>query len=113
MSAAYASRFEAVFLCKHHKGPKMSLAAAAKYMGKSKALIRKWIQRYKQTKTIDDLPNRGTKRNFTKPDEKQILNVFLKNLGLTLRQGQAKLKTKGLEISLDSVQRHLRAHDVK
>ena len=113
MSAAYASRFEAVFLCKHRKGPKMSQAAAAKYMGKSKAFIRKWIQRYEQTKTVNDLPNRGTKRKFTKRDEKRILNLFLKNPGLTLRQGQAKLKMKGLDISLDSIQRHLRAHDVK
>ncbi|KYQ56104.1 hypothetical protein ALC60_04992 [Trachymyrmex zeteki] len=35
MSAAYASRFEAVFLCTHPKGPKMSYAAAGRYMKKS------------------------------------------------------------------------------
>ncbi|KAF2895188.1 hypothetical protein ILUMI_10988 [Ignelater luminosus] len=42
MSAAYSKRFEAVFLCCHEKGPKMSLGAAATYLKKSKSLVKKW-----------------------------------------------------------------------
>lgn len=60
MSAAYASRYEAVFLCTHPKGPKMFHAAAAKYMRKSKSFVSKWVKRYKETKTVDDLPERGS-----------------------------------------------------
>jgi hypothetical protein len=44
MSAAYASRFEAVLLCTPPKGPKMTREAAAKYMKKSKAFLNKWIK---------------------------------------------------------------------
>ena len=39
MSNVYAKRFEAVFLCTHPKGPKMSYAMAAKYIKKSKAFV--------------------------------------------------------------------------
>ena len=50
MSAAYVSRYEAVFLCSHPKGPKMSYGAAAKYMKKSKAFVSKWVKRYSEVK---------------------------------------------------------------
>ncbi|CAK9834333.1 hypothetical protein ANTRET_LOCUS10879 [Anthophora retusa] len=113
MSAAYASRFEAVFLCKHPKRPKMSHAAAAKYIGKSKTFVKKWVMRYESTKIVDDLPDGGVKRKFSEKDDKRILTLFSKNLGLLLRQGQMKLEEKGLNISLDTIQRHLQAHDVK
>ncbi|CAK9826175.1 hypothetical protein ANTRET_LOCUS4064 [Anthophora retusa] len=112
MSAAYASRFEAVFLCKHPKGPKMSHAAVAKYIGKSKTFVKKWVVRYESTKTVD-LPDGGVKRKFSEKDDKRILTIFSKNPGLLLRQGQMKLEEKGLNISLDTIQRHLQAHDVK
>ena len=59
MSSVYAKRFEAVFLCTHPKGPLMSYTAAAKYIKKSKSFVKKWVERYKANKTVDDLPERG------------------------------------------------------
>lgn len=47
MSAPYAKRFEAVFLCTHSKEPKMSYKTATKYMHKSEDFVRKWVTRYK------------------------------------------------------------------
>jgi len=38
MSTAYASRYEAMFMCLHPKGPKTSYGAA-KYMKKSKTFV--------------------------------------------------------------------------
>ena len=35
MSATYLKRFEAMFLCSHPRGPKISTAAVAKYLRKS------------------------------------------------------------------------------
>lgn len=113
MSAPYASRYEAVFLCSHPRGPKMSHAAAAKYMGKSKSFVRKWVQRYKETKTVDDLPERGSIGKVSPKADKMIVNLFSRNPGLTLRQGTAKLKQKGLDISYEAIRTHLRAHDIK
>ncbi|KYN13986.1 hypothetical protein ALC57_13816 [Trachymyrmex cornetzi] len=38
----------------------MSYVAAAKYMGKSKSFVAKWVQQCKKTKNVDDLPERGS-----------------------------------------------------
>ncbi|CAH2089036.1 unnamed protein product [Euphydryas editha] len=65
MSAMYAKRFEAVFLYTHPKGPKLSYAAAAKVIKKSKKFVEKWIKRYKQLKNVDDFPERGKTRATT------------------------------------------------
>lgn len=113
MSAAYASRFEAVFLCTHPKGPKMSRQAAAKYMKKSKAFINKWVNRYLEVKNVDDLPGRGSTQKTTNKEDKLILRMFANNTRLSLRGGQAALKKKGLNISCDTIRRRLRAHNVK
>lgn len=113
MSAKYASRYEAVFLCIHPKGPKMSQSAAAKYMRKSKAFVQKWIQRYKVAKNVDDLPERGSIGKVNKKDEKRIVNLFSRNPALTLRQGQAKLMAKGLDISYETIRTLLHTHDLK
>lgn len=113
MSAAYASRYEAVFLCSHPKGPKMSYVAAAKYMGKSKSFVAKWVQQYKKTKNVDDLPERGSIGKVTPNMEKKIVNLFKRNPTLTLRQGAAKLKQKGIEISHTTIRTHLLAHNIK
>ena len=59
MSSVYAKRFEAVFLCTHPKGPLMFYTAAAKYIKKWKSFVKKWVERYKVNKTVDDLPERG------------------------------------------------------
>lgn len=113
MSAKYAKRYEAVFLCTHPKGPKMSQSAAAKYIKKSKSFVKKWILQYKATKNVDDLPERGSKGKIDKKGDKMIVDLFSRNPGLTLRQGQAKLKQKGLDISYVTIRTHLRAHDMK
>ena len=59
MSSVYAKRFEAVFLCTNPKGPLMSYTAAAKYIKKSKWFVKKWVERYKANKTVDEGPCLG------------------------------------------------------
>ena len=56
MSAIYAKRYEAVFLCTHARGPHLSYSAAAKVLKKSKHFVQMWVERYRDTKTVDDLP---------------------------------------------------------
>lgn len=113
MSTAYASRFEAVFLCLHPKGPKMTQAAAAKYMQKSKQFVSKWVNRFKEVKNVDDFPNRGSVGVVTEKQEKLICALFSKNPTLTLREGASKLSQKGLNISHGTIRNHLIANSVK
>jgi len=49
---------------------------------------------------------------WTKKDDKKIVNLFSRNPDLTLRQGQAKLKQKGLDISYEIVRTYLKANNI-
>lgn len=107
MSAAYASRFEAVFLCTHSRGPKLTSAKAARYMAKSEAFVRKWVKRYKESKDVDDLPDRGKARATTPQVDKMIVNLFKNNSSYTLPKVQSILAKKKIDVSLTTIKRRL------
>ena len=77
MSAKFLKRHEAVFLVNHAKGPKLTCKAAAKYIRKSKAFVKKWVQQYLEIGNVDDLPERGLSRATTTKENKAILRLFL------------------------------------
>ena len=79
MSVAYAKRFEAVFLCSHPKGPKMSYAATAKYIKKSVAFVQKWNTHYAVHKNVNDSANRGKAKATTKRQDLAIQRIFIEN----------------------------------
>ena len=62
MSAIYAKRYEAVFLCTHARGLHFSYSPAAKVLKKSKHFVQMWVERCRDTKTVDDLPGKGERR---------------------------------------------------
>ena len=62
MSAIYAKRYEAVLLCTHARGLHLSCSAAVKVLKKSKHFVQMWVERYRDTKTVDDLPEKGETR---------------------------------------------------
>lgn len=90
----------------------MSISAAAKYMGKSRQFVQKRIKRYAESKTVDDLPNRGLVRTTTKRQDKTIIRLFERNPDLTLKKGQEKLAQKNIIISLMTIRRRLLEHGV-
>ena len=53
MSVAYAPRYKSVFLYTDQKSPKISYATVTKYMEKSKSFVSKWMQRYKEPRTVE------------------------------------------------------------
>ena len=65
----------------------MNYVVAAKYIEKLVSFVKKWVQRFKESKTVDDLPNRGSVGKVTKKDEKRIVALFSRSPGLYLRQG--------------------------
>ena len=71
------------------------------------------MQRYNVAKNVDDLPERGSICKVDKKDYKKIVYLFSRNPGLTLRQGQAKLKQKGLDISYETIRTYLKANNMK
>lgn len=113
MSAKYAKRFEAVFLCKHAKGPKLSFVSAAKVIKKSKSFVEKWVKRFDLYKNVDDYDERGTKRVTSKKQDKVIVSLFKKTPNMRLRQARVQLAKKGIHVSINTIQRRLQAANVK
>ena len=99
MSAIYAKPYEAVFLCTHAHGPHLSHSVAANVLRKSKHFVEMWVERYRDTKTVDDLPGKGETRATSSKEDKMIVALFQRNPTLRLREAKDKLAEKGLHVS--------------
>ena len=76
MSAIYAKRYEAVLLCTHARGPHFSYSAADKVLKKSKHFVQMWVERYRDTRTVDDLPGKGDTQATSSKEDKMIVALF-------------------------------------
>ena len=75
----------------------MSYTAAAKYIKKSKSFVKKWIERYKANKAVDDLPERGKLRATTSKQDK----------------AKAILAEKRVNISINTIRQRLAGSNIK
>ncbi|CAK9804767.1 hypothetical protein ANTQUA_LOCUS4227 [Anthophora quadrimaculata] len=90
----------------------MSVRSAAKYLYKSREFVNKWVQRYKDTKCVDDLPDRGSKRSTTAREDRTIFQVFSKNPQLSLRKGQAVMARRSININIMTLRRRLQENNI-
>ena len=103
MRAIYAKRYEAVFLCTQAREPHLSYSAAAKVLKKSKHFVQMWVERYRDTKTVDDLTGKGETRATSSKENKMIVTLFKRNTTLRLREATAKQVEKGLHVSINTI----------
>ena len=90
--------------------PNLLYLAAAKVLQKSKHFVQMWVKRYRDTKTIDDLPERGETRATSNKEDKAIyctVQAQPNSPRLRLHEANAKLETKGLHVSLNTIRRRL------
>ena len=96
-----------MFLCTHARGPHLSYSAAAKVLKKSKHFVQMWVERYRDTKTINDLPGKGETRATSSKEDKMIVTPFKRDPTLRLHEAKAKLAQKGLHVSINTKRRRL------
>lgn len=113
MSAAYAKRFEAVFLCTHPKGPKLSATTAARFLHRSEGFVRKWVTRYRAYNNVDDFPERGSTRATSSREDRVLLRLFEQNPNITLRQAQQRLARQNINISVATIRNRLREQNIQ
>lgn len=112
-SEVFHSRFEAVFLHLHPRGPKMSIAAIARYMKKNRSFVQRWIDHYKREKNVNDHPRMQPQRASTSREDKRIVQVFEQNPGISLDQGVQRLRRLNINVSRSTVRRRLIAEEVR
>lgn len=112
-SEYYAKRFEVVFLVCHHRGPKMTISAAAKVAKKSKQFVQKWVSQWRYENNVNDKPNVKPNRATNSRQNKKIVKLFDKNEGMSLSQGKEQLKKVNINISKSTLQRRLIENNMK
>ncbi len=106
-------RYEIIFLSCHPLGPKLGLRGVAKVVKCDKMAVKYWLDRWKKTKDLTNLPRSGRKRKTTQNQDKKILSLADKELLATSSDIEDSLKKKGPKISQSTVQRRLRESRAK
>jgi transposase len=94
-------------------GPKLGLRGVAKVVKCDKMAVKYWLDRWKKTKDLTNLPRSGRKRKTTQNQDKKILSLADKELLATSSDIEDSLKKKGPKISQSTVQRRLRESRAK
>ena len=66
-----------------------------------------WLDRYRDTKTVNDLQGKGETRATSSKWDKMTVALFKRNPTLGLRDAEAKLAKKGLHVTINTIRRRL------
>ena len=75
MSLPIHKRYEIIFLSCHSRGPKLGLKAVAKEVKCDKKAVKYWLNRWKQSKDLTDLPRSGRPRETTQKQDERIVSL--------------------------------------
>lgn len=113
MSLPLHKRYEIVFLRVHTHGPKLGFPAIAKIVGCAKSTVIYWVHKWKKTKDLSDDQRVGPRRVTTTRQDKQIVQLAVKDVNATSSKIQYKMEGKGVDISARTVRRRLREAEGK
>ena len=103
----YKKRWQAVFYCIDPHGPNYSYKKAASLLKISKTSVHRWVCRYKQTGTLNDVPKSGRLRATQPKHEKLIDRQIAKNPPKLVTSIQQALSKQGCDVTARTVQRRL------
>ena len=73
----------------------------------SRDTVSRWVNRWKETKDLNDEPKTGQSCSTTDKEDKKILKLAEKNEALTCSDIQSKVEEKGINISSSTVRRRI------
>lgn len=107
MALPIHKRYEIVFLSLHPLGPKLSLTAVAKVVKCGKSTVKHWLDRWKESKDLTNLPVSGRSRATTPKQDKQIVTLANQDTFVTTHDIKHRLKKKRVSISHETIRRRL------
>jgi len=107
MALPIHKRYEIVFLSSHPLGPQLGPKAVAKRVKCDKKAVKYWLDRWKESKDLTDLPRSGRSRSTTPKQDEQIVSLANKETFATSRDIQNRLKRKRVHVSQDTIRRRL------
>ena len=113
MSILYRARWELVFLVKHAKGPKMTVASAAKYLKKSRWWAENVLQQFEEQGNVDFSEDRGPDRATTDKEDLQMVKLATRGKPKTTEEISQIMSNKGVSVSRWTVGRRLREQGLR
>ena len=103
----YKQRWEIVFLSRHPLGPKKSNIEIASYLHISKDTVRRYLNRYDETGSVEDVPRSGRKRSTSEKQNTTMVNLATGHRRLSAEEIVGELEKKSVEVSSRTVRRRL------
>ena len=113
MSLPIHKGYEIIFLSCHPRGPKLGLKAVAKEVKCDKKAVKYWLNRWKQSKDLTDLPRSGRPRETTQKQDERIVSLANQEMFATCGDIEDHLNKEGVMISESTVLRRLHEAEAK
>ena len=107
MSLALHQRYEIVFLAKHIYGPKFSQTKIAKIMKCHHNAVKRWLDRWKETKDLSDRSRLGLPRSTTADEDQLIVDMTTGKMDATSETVKQELEKKKVFISNRTIRQRL------
>src|SRR5208337_5031413 len=98
-------QYEIIFLYTYPKGPKLGLAATAKYIGCSKPIVKYWLEKWNESKDLNDKLKSGQKRSTTEKQDKKMIELAEKDSDINIIEIKQEMKKRKLEDSESTIRR--------
>ena len=99
MTLSVDKRYEIIFLSHHPMEPQLGVKAVAKAIKCAKSTVQYWLNRWKESKDLNDSKRIGRPRSTTKKVDQRISDLARINNSATTRGIQRVLKRKNADIS--------------
>ena len=100
-------RYEIIFLSNHPLGPQLSYTDMAKTVHCSTSTVKYWLNRWNESKDLDDSPRSGRPRATTQEQDQRIVSLADQQTFVTAQDIANQLKQEGVVVRERTVQRCL------
>lgn len=108
-SLSVKKRWEVVFLHCHRLGPKLPISKIAKNLKVSRGSINHWVDIYKQTGEVEELPKSGRKKVTGLKEDQLIKEVSLEHPEASAHQISKLLSSMNVRVSASTIRRRLKS----
>ncbi|CAF1514028.1 unnamed protein product [Adineta ricciae] len=107
MALPLHKRYEIVFLSKHPLGPQLNHTDVAKAVHCSTSTVKYWLNRWNESKDLDDSPRSGRPRTATQEQDQRIVSLADQQTFVTVQDIANQLKRERVNVSERTVRRCL------
>ena len=106
-------RWEIIFLSKHRRGPKLSNAEIARELKVSPHVVSFWLERYLETKNVEEISKSGGPRKTCMEQDKVIISLAKRDREQSAKDIQKTLKKRKIDVSTRTISNRLKENGIE